>query len=381
MAGLSWLVTMWTTGCGAQAQAARGAVDVPVSVARPAPASAPTPGASAGAMPSQGVVDSAVRAFNAHDAARLAALYAPDVTSVAPGPRGWREEVGRAPVENAAARLFAAFPDVTKTTVGVYASGDKVAQEWATRGTHSGEFMGVKATGSPVGFRAISIFKIGPNGQIASERTYFDPMTLALQIGLVRGPGRPPAAAIAAPPSPTRAHSAGERPAEARNEETVKAFFAWLDGQRSSDALATLLAPGAVFTRASSGEETAGIPAIVRSYEALFAIFPDATFSITDLIAADGYVVAEVSMRGTQRGAIAGVPPTNKTITLHRVDVFELQDSKITRACGYSSTLELRGQLDALPTLSLRPRPSGDVPTLSLRPRPSGDVPTLGGAS
>jgi predicted ester cyclase len=343
-AAFALLVSTLTAGCAAQAQEARGLIEVP---ARPR-SSEPVAAAGVALVQSQSVVDSTVRAFNAHDPTRLAALYAPDTTSVAPGPRGWHQEVGRASIENAAARLFAAFPDVTKTTTGLYARGDTVAQEWTTSGTHSGEFMGVKATGRPVRFRAVSIYKIDGNGQISGERTYFDQLTLAVQIGLVKDPSRPPSAISM---TPTRAQTASDSPSEARNEGTVRAFFAWLDGERGTGELADILAPSAVFTRASDGEEISGLSAISSSYDALFAIFPDASFTVTDVIAAGEFVVAEVSMRGTQRGAVAKIPPTNRTVTLHRVEVFELHDSRITKACGYSSSLELRGQLDALPSV------------------------------
>jgi steroid delta-isomerase-like uncharacterized protein len=319
----------------------------------PIPGNAPAAGAAAnpGVVRPESVVDSAVNVFNAHDSARLAALYAPDATTLTPGPRGWREQVGRAPIESAASRLFTALPDVTKVTTALYTRGDTVVQEWTTHGTHSGELMGVKGTGNPVGFRAISIYKVASDGQIASERTYFDPLTVALQIGLVKGGAHRPATI---PPSPSRARTvsaSSDRAAEARNESTVRALFAWLDGARKADELATIVAPTAVFTRAANDDETTGLTAIQRSYSALFAIFPDATFSVTDLIAAGPLVVAEVTMRGTQRGPVAGILPTNRNIALHRVEVFELDGDKITRARSYSSTLELRGQLESLPSV------------------------------
>jgi predicted ester cyclase len=341
-------VAAWSSaGCGAQIQTA-GAPSDTTSVSVEAPAAGASP--STGVVRPESVVDSAVGFFNAHDSARLAALYAPDATTITPGPRGWREQVGRGPIESAAAHLFAALPDVTKMTTALYTRGDTVVQEWTTHGTHSGELMGVKGTGNPVGFRAISIYRVAADGQIASERTYFDPLTVALQIGLFKG-GSHRAAGLPPSAAPARMVSASsDRSAEARNEATVRALFAWLDGARRADELATIVAPTAVFSRASNDDETSGLHAIHRSYSALFSIFPDATFSVTDVIAAGPLVVAEVTMRGTQRGPVAGILPTNKAVTLHRVEVFELDGDKITRARSYSSTLELRGQLDSIPS-------------------------------
>jgi predicted ester cyclase len=345
---VSLVAALSSAGCSAQIQAARGPSD-----AAPVPGDPQAAGAAAniGVARPESVVDSAVSVFNAHDSARLAALYAQDATTFTPGPRGWREQVGRAPIESAAARLFAALPDVTKMTTALYTRGDTVVQEWTTHGTHSGELMGVKGTGNPVGFRAISIYRIAPDGQIASERTYFDPLTVALQIGLVKGKSHRPAAILPAAAAARTVSASSDRAAEARNEATVRALYTWLDGARKADDLATIVAPTAVFTRAANDDETAGLFAIQRSYSALFAIFPDATFSVTDLIAAGPLVVAEVTMRGTQRGPVAGILPTNRTVALHRVEVFELDGDKITRARSYSSTLELRGQLDSLPSV------------------------------
>ena len=47
-------------------------------------------------------------------------------------------------------RLRAAFPDAVVTIEDMVAEDDRVAARWTMRGTHTGEFNGIPATGRPV---------------------------------------------------------------------------------------------------------------------------------------------------------------------------------------------------------------------------------------
>ena len=77
-----------------------------------------------------------------------------------------------------------AFPDFQFTLDDVLADGDKVMIRMTIRATHRGDFMGVKATGKPITFTKMSIFRMF-NGKILEHWDQADRLTLLQQIGVV----------------------------------------------------------------------------------------------------------------------------------------------------------------------------------------------------
>jgi predicted ester cyclase len=55
---------------------------------------------------------------------------------------------------------WAAFPDLAVTDEFTVASGDIVAVRWTARGTNHGDYMGVPATGKPVEFTGVSMYRV-----------------------------------------------------------------------------------------------------------------------------------------------------------------------------------------------------------------------------
>ena len=92
-----------------------------------------------------------------------------------PGREGFKEMVRT---------LRAAFPDFTLVADDVIAEGDKVVMRWSGNGTHSGEFMGVPATGKVVNFTGISIDRID-GGKIVEHWEQFDAMGMMQQLGVI----------------------------------------------------------------------------------------------------------------------------------------------------------------------------------------------------
>jgi len=55
--------------------------------------------------------------------------------------------------------FFAALPDVSASMEDLVISGDRVVGRFVYRGTHTGEFMGIPASGSAVEMRSIDIWR------------------------------------------------------------------------------------------------------------------------------------------------------------------------------------------------------------------------------
>jgi steroid delta-isomerase-like uncharacterized protein len=76
------------------------------------------------------------------------------------------------------------FPDIQWTLEDLITEGDKVAARFTMRGTHTGEFFGVPATGKVIGIQAINFYRLA-NEQIIVEYGQPDMLGLLRQIGAI----------------------------------------------------------------------------------------------------------------------------------------------------------------------------------------------------
>jgi predicted ester cyclase len=85
------------------------------------------------------------------------------------------------PVSRIRDRLTA-FPDLTTTIEDMFVSGDKLAVTLIWRGTHTGDYGGVAATGKPVEVRDTAIWHFR-DGKVAEILTLQDQFAFLNQIG------------------------------------------------------------------------------------------------------------------------------------------------------------------------------------------------------
>ena len=86
---------------------------------------------------------------------------------------------------NSAAR--AAFTDLRRTVEDVFAENDKVALRITARGTHTGKFQGIEATGKITKISGIAIRQV-VDGKIVEEWVVNDQLGLMQQLGHFRLP-------------------------------------------------------------------------------------------------------------------------------------------------------------------------------------------------
>lgn len=66
----------------------------------------------------------------------------------------------------------------------MFAEGDKVTKYWEFKGTHTGDFMGIPATGKTIDIEGCTIARM-VNGKIVEERDFMDNMSFLKQLGLI----------------------------------------------------------------------------------------------------------------------------------------------------------------------------------------------------
>lgn len=86
------------------------------------------------------------------------------------------------------AMLFAAFPDIQYTLEDLLAEGDRVVARFTTRGTQTGVFQGIPATGSAGAVSGIAIYRLA-GGKVAEQWLEYDQLSLLQQHGVILAVG------------------------------------------------------------------------------------------------------------------------------------------------------------------------------------------------
>lgn len=99
--------------------------------------------------------------------------------------------------------------------------------------------------------------------------------------------------------------------------------------------------------RGSLGVSTQGRPEFLRYMKTVRAAFPDFNNHIEELIAEDDTVVARLTYRGTHRGELFGIAPTNKRIEYAGVAIFKIAEGTLIEGWVLGDLMSLTKQLEA----------------------------------
>lgn len=125
-------------------------------------------------------------AFNSGDPAGYARHYAIDARVI--GPFFPEPLEGRDAIEQTAAAMAVAFPDMRWHIVTLLEDGNRVALEIHIEGTHEGPLATpageVPATGRTVSFDVGAVYEFNEDGLVSELREYMDPGALMAQLGL-----------------------------------------------------------------------------------------------------------------------------------------------------------------------------------------------------
>ncbi len=81
-----------------------------------------------------------------------------------------------------------AFSDFHHEITAQYVDGDTVITRLVGSGKHTGEFMGVPATGKQVSMEGVSIHRV-ENGKLVEKWSTVDALSLLMQMGAIPAPG------------------------------------------------------------------------------------------------------------------------------------------------------------------------------------------------
>lgn len=77
--------------------------------------------------------------------------------------------------------------------------------------------------------------------------------------------------------------------------------------------------------------------------------FPDFHITVDDLVAEGDRVAGRITMRGTHRGELPGIPPTGKQVTFSGVFVRRFEDGQFVEGWDIADMMSLMQQLGVVP--------------------------------
>jgi steroid delta-isomerase-like uncharacterized protein len=115
-------------------------------------------------------------------------------------------------------------------------------------------------------------------------------------------------------------------------------------------AFEALCAPDLHYEDPLTDQPLEGAPALGRHAERLWAAFPDVRMERTGQRLAQGaFLAAPAKALGTHRGALEGLPATNRFVVVHCIFYCELQRSRLLRVRAFFDLYDAATQLGVLP--------------------------------
>lgn len=128
------------------------------------------------------------------------------------------------------------------------------------------------------------------------------------------------------------------KPVEDRLEQNKAVVHQLFDAWNAGDLEA---ASGLISPACNGG----GAEGFRRELQAFLMAFPDLRITLEDLLAEKDRVATRVTMQGTHKGALFGVPATNRNAVMKANHIFVLKDGLIVQRHGQMDRLELMTQL------------------------------------
>lgn len=283
-----------------------------------------------------------LRAFNAHDAKAIAALYTDDAVF---HERGEFVSAGVGSIEANYKEYFDAFPDAATSITRSWHHGDSVVFEYVEGGTHTGPQRAHKPTGKRVGYVGASWLEFASDGRVKKDTTYSDELTKEVQAGwapgaLAKMKVRP---LIPVPPA-THAwevHKLPAQDAKTKASAVKRSLYSELTLRSERDFLGAL-SEEVVLMPYDDPADAKGQKEAAALFKEWARSFADGSVEAVEGWAADGYFVVVGTYSGKHVGEWGPVKPTNKTFTSHFLDIAKVgKDDKVERVWSYANNYEL----------------------------------------
>jgi predicted ester cyclase len=235
-----------------------------------------------------------------------------------------------------------AFPDIKLAATRVVDTGDLLAVQGVSNGTHKGDFKGTPATDKPVGNPYVHLLWM-KDGKVKKSVYIENYANTMAQIGAA-GPDAPPA--VAPPDLPTAPPEVIKGEPNEKNVEAVKKFYAEFGWEICEKELC---AKDLVSHEMAAGKDITEPAEHKKTWDSLKTAFPDLELQPRNIHSAGDWVVAFTVGTGTHKGDIGPIKATDKPVKIDYAEVFRFENGKIKEIWGYMSNIQMLSQLGLLP--------------------------------
>lgn len=140
-------------------------------------------------------------------------------------------------------------------------------------------------------------------------------------------------------------------------KELTRKFIDEVWNQGKLDLVEQLVSPDCVtHDPAAPGHVIKGLDGIKDLVSMYRNAFPDTEFEISDLILEGNKVAARITASGTHKGALMGIPPTGKRVSVAGISITHFRDGKQIESWVSYDQLGMLQQLGAVPSMAPAPR-------------------------
>ena len=247
------------------------------------------------------------------------------------GIEGWKQY---------ATMFLTAFPDLHLTVEDAIAEENKVVIRWMAKGTHKGNLRDIPPTGKQVTLTGIAIYRFA-GGKMEELWGLNDAMGMMQQLGIA--------------PADRENYSWG-KPSEVtgtsgdpeENKAVVRRFLEEVVNKGDQAVADELVAAEFVDHNPLPGL-TPNSEGFKQSFVIFRSAFPDLEYTIEDMIAEGDKVAARWTAKGTHKGELAGIAPTNKNVVVTGIDIFRVADSQLMELWLSWDQMGMMQQLGVIP--------------------------------
>ena len=131
-----------------------------------------------------------------------------------------------------------------------------------------------------------------------------------------------------------------------QNKAAYRRFIQEIFNEGRLEKLDELLAPSYILHNAPLGTPPGrdGVRQVVTMFR---TAFPDLEVTIEDQVAEGDKVCSRTTTRGTHRGAIFGIRPTGKAVTMRGLTLVRIADGRVAESWVSNDVMSLMNQLGA----------------------------------
>ena len=203
----------------------------------------------------------------------------------------------------------------------------------------------IKPTGKKTGYLGASVLEFSAKGLVAKDSTYYDQLTMEVQLGWARGPLAklevrpvtpvPPSASTWEVHQVTRADD-GQRLSAVR-----KSLYSRFQMRSQKDYLAAL-SDDVVLTPYDDPKDAVGKREAGRLFDGWLEVFSAGVVDAEEGFSVDGHVVILGTFSGKHVGKWGPLKATNKPFKSHFLDIARIDDKdKIQRVWTYANNYEI----------------------------------------